>query len=127
MWPFKPKNQIKIVFDTDTAGLGHHGTIVATNRSKGMVNAMVRYSFIGMEVPPALSREIFNHIVDEASRNGWEFHHLRNHNYNQPGHMSLQAGSFNRSNPTAKGFTDMSTEDQRRLDQVARIKGHEHA
>jgi hypothetical protein len=110
LWPFgSKKNQLEIKFDTDTSGLPHHGNIVVTHREKGLVNASVRYSFVGMEAAPPLSKEIFLHIVEEAERQGYEFHHLRNHNYNKPGHMTLN-GSYGRSRPTAKGPADMSAE-----------------
>jgi len=116
MWPFnRNKKQLAIKFDTEAAQYAHHGNIVVTCRSKGLVNASIRFAFVGVEVPPALSKEIFNHIWDEAQRQGYVPHFIRNYNYNKPGHMSLapQAeGSFARAVPTAKGPADLAPEHQ---------------
>lgn len=116
MWPFNRKrNELEVKFDTDASQHAHHGNIVVTCRSKGLVNASIRFAFVGMETPPPLSKDIFDHIWTQAERQGYIPHFIRNYNYNKPGHMSLvpqAVGSFNRSAPTAKGFNDLSPEAQ---------------
>lgn len=111
MWPFSRKNnELEIKFDTAAAEHAHHGNIVVTCRAKGLVNASVRFAFVGMETPPPLSKDIFDHIWTQAERQGYIPHFIRNYNYNKPGHMSLRpaAGSFNRATPTAKGPADLT-------------------
>lgn len=116
MWPFnRKKNQLDIKFDTDAAQHAHHGNIVVTCRAKGLVNASIRFAFVGVEVPPPLTKEVFDQLWTEAQRQGYVPHFVRNYNYNKPGHMSLSPnmpGSFNRNAPTAKGFDDLSREAQ---------------
>lgn len=67
----KEKNTLEIVFHKDANPYGTHGTIRASHRAHRLENASVRFAFVGISVPPALTPEIFKYIWESARAAGY--------------------------------------------------------
>lgn len=62
---------LEIAFHKEANPYGSHGTLIATHVGQGLKNAPVRFVFIGMSEPPALTPRIAEYIWEEARAQGY--------------------------------------------------------
>ncbi len=62
---------LKIVFHKDANLYGTHGHLKATHVDSRNVEQTVRFAFIGVSTPPALTPRIVNYIWEEAQAQGY--------------------------------------------------------
>lgn len=62
---------LEIKFHKETNLYGMHGRLVASSKELGLVNASIRFVFVGITTPPPLSLELFNYIWEEAKAQGY--------------------------------------------------------
>lgn len=67
---------LEMKFHKETNPYGTHGTLVASSKEQGLVNASVRFVFLGVTVPPPLTPEMINFIWEEAAAQGYIAHTL---------------------------------------------------
>lgn len=73
---FSDTKRIRVLFHRDTAGMQSHGAISASHVDYDLDNNPVRFSFLGMTTPPALTIETMEHIWQEAQSQGYMVHSL---------------------------------------------------
>lgn len=70
---------LRIVFHRDARGLGMHGQIRATHADFNLDNDLVRFSFMGLQSPPALTPDVMAFIWERAEAAGFVVHNLANY------------------------------------------------
>jgi hypothetical protein len=62
---------LEIVFHKAANHFGSHGIITASHKDLGLANEPVRFVFIGMTTPPALTPRVLEYIWEEARAQGF--------------------------------------------------------
>lgn len=68
---------LEIAFHKKANLHGTHGLLVASHRDQRLENFPVRFVFIGMSEPPALTPAVMDYIWDEAKSQGYIPHKLQ--------------------------------------------------
>lgn len=72
---------IEVLFHTETNDWGHHGIILASNRSLGLELQRIRFAFKHSSQAPALRPDILAFIFDKAREKGFTPFELLSYNY----------------------------------------------
>lgn len=67
---------LKVAFHKEANLYGTHGHLIATHLEQRLKNAPVRFVFIGMSEPPAMTPRILEYIWEEARAQGYIPHTL---------------------------------------------------
>ena len=62
---------LEIAFHKEANHYGTHGVIIASHKDHGLKNQSVRFVFIGMSEPPAMTPRIIEYIWEEARAQGF--------------------------------------------------------
>lgn len=62
---------LEIAFHKEANHYGTHGMIIASHKDHGLKNQSVRFVFIGMSEPPAMTPRIIEYIWEEARAQGF--------------------------------------------------------
>lgn len=73
---FNNTKRLRVLFHRETAGLPAHGAIVVDHPDYDLDNSPIRFNFLGLSTPPALTIQVMQHIVEEAEAQGYNVHHL---------------------------------------------------
>lgn len=73
---FNNTKRLRILFHRDAAGIPAHGAVVVDHPDYDLQNNPVRFTFLGLSTPPALTIAVMEHIVEEAEAQGYVVHHL---------------------------------------------------
>lgn len=69
-------NDLKIAFHKEANLYGTHGLLTASHVDQGLKNVPVRFVFVGMSEPPAMTPVIVDYIWEEAKAQGYVPHAL---------------------------------------------------
>lgn len=75
------KNKLQIVFQTKTTVLQGtaHGLLVADHADQNIKNRLIRFVFLGVSTPPALTPALMTYIWEEATLQGFVPKELRSY------------------------------------------------
>jgi hypothetical protein len=62
---------LEIAFHKEANHYGTHGVIIASHKDHGLKNQPVRFVFIGMTEPPAMTPRIIEYVWEEARAQGF--------------------------------------------------------
>lgn len=68
--------QLRIVFHRETRGMNMHGHITATHADHGIVEDLVRFTFMGLVEAPRLTPQIMQFIWERAEAAGFIVHDI---------------------------------------------------
>ena len=68
--------RMRVLFHRDARGLQTHGALVVTHPDYDLDNNPIRFNFLGLSVPPVLTADVFQHLIEEAEAQGYVVHHL---------------------------------------------------
>lgn len=80
---------LRIAFHKDANFYGTHGHIIATHVDHGLMDEEVRFVFLGVSKPPALTPHIVNFIWEEAKAKGFIPHSISSYGHVLRTHSSL--------------------------------------
>lgn len=73
---FSDTKRIRVLFHRDAAGLQTHGALCVSHADYDLDNNPIRFSFIGLSTPPALTIDVMEHLWQEAHSQGFIVHAL---------------------------------------------------
>lgn len=68
--------RLRVLFHREARGLPSHGAIAVSHADYGLDNEVIRFNFLGLSKPPALTIEVMRHLIEEAETQGYVFHQL---------------------------------------------------
>lgn len=68
--------EVEIKFHKEANYFGEHGTIVVSHRKQNLVEAPVRFVFVGLTTPPKMDLATFAKIWEAAKYQGYIPHHI---------------------------------------------------
>lgn len=73
---FSDTKRLRVLFHRDAAGLQTHGALSVSHADYDLDNNPIRFSFIGLSTPPALTIDTMEHLWQEAHSQGFIVHSL---------------------------------------------------
>ena len=68
--------RLRVLFHREARGLRSHGAMAVSHADYGLDNEVIRFNFLGLSVPPALTIEVMRHLIEELETQGYVFHQL---------------------------------------------------